>query len=57
MSQEKSVRQVLLATHTGKWPRGRPRTRGRDYISDLAWPRPDVDPAELSEIAVNREVS
>ena len=26
----------LLATPTGKWPRGRPRTKWSDYISDLA---------------------
>jgi len=27
-----------------------------DYISDLAWSRLGVEPAELSEIAENREV-
>jgi len=41
---------------TGKWPRVRPRTRWCDYISDLAWSRLGVEPAELAEIAVDREV-
>jgi len=47
--------QVLLAIPTGKWPRVRPRTRWRDCISDLAWFRLGVEPAELSKIAVERE--
>jgi len=37
-------------------PDGHPRTRWRDYISDLAWSRVGVEPAELSEIAVDPEV-
>jgi len=41
---------------TEKQPRGRPRTRWCDYISDLAWSQIHVEPAELSEIAENREV-
>ena len=44
----------LQSTPTGKRPRGRPRWR--DYISDLAWSRLGMEPAELSEIAVDREV-
>ena len=36
--------------------RGHPRPRCSDYISDLAWSRLGVEPAELSEIAVDREV-
>jgi len=31
-------------------------TRWRDNISDLAWSRLGVEPAEISEIAVDREV-
>jgi len=50
-------RQVLLATPTGKRPIVRPRTRWSDYISDHAWSRLGVEPAELSEIAVHREAS
>ena len=48
--------RVLLATPAGKRLRGCPRTRWRDYISELAWSRLGVEPAELSEIAVDREV-
>jgi len=46
----------LQSTPTGKWSGFRPRTRWRDYISDLARSRLGVEPAELSEIAVDREV-
>ena len=49
--------QVLLALPTGKRLRVRPRTRWSDYISDFSWSRLSVEPAELSEIAVDREVS
>jgi len=41
---------VLQSTRTGKRP------RWRDYISDIAWSRLGVETAELSEIAVDREV-
>jgi len=44
----------LQSTPTRKQPRGCPRWR--DYIFDLAWSGLDVDPAELCEIAVDREV-
>ena len=56
MSQERLSRQALLAKPSGKRPRGRPRPRWSNYISDLAWSRLGVEPAELSEIAVDREV-
>jgi len=46
----------LQSTLTGKRPRGCPMTRCSDYISDLAWSRFGVETAELSEIAVDREV-
>ena len=53
---QKLVRQVLLIKPTAKRPKCRPCTRWRDYISDLAWYRLGVESAELSEIAVDREV-
>jgi len=56
MAQDKLPRQVLLASATRKRTRGRPWTRWSDYISDLAWYRLGVEPAELFEIAVDREV-
>ena len=45
-------REVFLARPTGRRPRGRPRTRWRDYISSLAWERL----AELADVAGEREV-
>jgi len=50
------VRQALLAKPTGKRPRCRPTPRWNNCISDLAWSRLGVEPAELFEIAVDREV-
>ena len=56
MLQGGLARWVLLAKPAGKRPKGRPRTRWCDYISDLAWSRLGVEPAELSEVAENRDV-
>jgi len=56
MTQERLERHFLQATLTGKRPRGRPRTNGRDCISDLALSRLGVESAERSVIAENREV-
>jgi len=50
MTQERLGRHVLLATPTEKWPRGWPRTRWCDDISDFAWSRLSVDPAELKPV-------
>jgi len=47
---------VQLAKPTEKRFRGHPRPRCSEYISDLAWSRLGVEPAELSEIFVDREV-
>ncbi|KAI3354170.1 hypothetical protein L3Q82_018712 [Scortum barcoo] len=41
---------------TGRRPRGRPRTRWRDYVSQLAWERLGVPPEELEEVSGVREV-
>ncbi|MEJ4846145.1 hypothetical protein SKA08_15585, partial [Enterococcus faecium] len=48
--------EVFRACPTGRRPRGRPRTRWRDYISRLAWERLGVPPAKLEEVAMEREV-
>ena len=37
ISQESLASQFLLAIPTGKWTRGRWRTRWSDYISELVW--------------------
>jgi len=50
----KSIR--LHSAPTGKQPKVCLRTKWRDYISDLAWSRLGVEPAELSEISVDRNV-
>ncbi|KAK3507209.1 hypothetical protein QTP70_010211 [Hemibagrus guttatus] len=46
--------EVFWACPTGKRPRGRPRTRWRDYVSRLAWERLGVPPEELEEVARER---
>ncbi|KAI3361979.1 hypothetical protein L3Q82_012326, partial [Scortum barcoo] len=35
----------------GGGPRGRPRTRWRDYVSRLAWERLGIPPEELEEVS------
>ncbi|KAK3519395.1 hypothetical protein QTP70_027532 [Hemibagrus guttatus] len=49
--------EVFRACPTGKRPRGRPRTRWRDYVFRLAWERLGVPPEELEEVAREREIS
>jgi len=56
MPQERLVRQVLLARPMAERRRGLPRPKWNDRISELAWSRLGVEPTELSEIAVDREV-
>jgi hypothetical protein len=48
--------EVFRARPTGRRPRGRPRTRWRDYVSRLAWERLGVPREELDEVAGEREV-
>ena len=48
--------EVFRARPTGRRPRGRPRTRWRDYISQLAWERLGIPPEELVEVAGERTV-
>ncbi|XDV53670.1 hypothetical protein PO909_022108 [Leuciscus waleckii] len=48
--------KVFRARPTGRRPRGRPRTRWRDYVSRLAWERLGVPPEELEEVSREREV-
>ena len=44
--------EVFRAHPTGRRPRGRPRTRWRDYISLLAWERLGIPQEELESVAV-----
>ncbi|TWW69186.1 R2DM Retrovirus-related Pol polyprotein from type II retrotransposable element, partial [Takifugu flavidus] len=48
--------EVFRTCPTGRRPRGRPRSRWRDYISGLAWERLGVSPEELMEVAGERAV-
>ena len=48
--------EVFLARPTGRRPRGRPRTRWRDYISSLAWECLWIPQAELANVVGKREV-
>ncbi|KAL3973669.1 phosphorylated adapter RNA export protein [Sarotherodon galilaeus] len=48
--------RVFRACPTGRRPRGRPRTRWRDYMSRLAWECLGVPPDKLEEVAGEREV-
>jgi len=50
------AREVLLTKPTGKRPRGLSRPRWSNYTSDHAWSHLGVEPAELSDIAVDRGV-
>ncbi|KAK7885922.1 hypothetical protein WMY93_025543 [Mugilogobius chulae] len=47
--------EVFRACPTGRRPRGRPRTRWRDYVSGLSWERLGILPEELEEVCVDRE--
>ncbi|KAK3549306.1 hypothetical protein QTP70_034533, partial [Hemibagrus guttatus] len=47
--------EVFRACPTGKRPRGRPRTRWRDYVFRLAWEHLGVPPEELEEVSGERE--
>ncbi|KAK3522666.1 hypothetical protein QTP86_029134 [Hemibagrus guttatus] len=48
--------EVFRECPTGKRPRGRPRTRWRDYVSRLAWERLSFPPEELEEVSGEREL-
>ena len=56
MSQEITAKQLLFSTPNGRRPRGRPRTRWRDYIEDLGWSRLEIPPEELPPIAEDRDL-
>ena len=48
--------EVFRARPTGRRPRGRPRTRWRDYVSQLAWEHIRTPRKELDKVAGEREV-
>ena len=55
MSHERTAKQLMDALPHGKKPRGRPRTRWRNYVKDLAWSRLGIPPAKLPLVAEDRD--
>jgi len=55
MPYDRLVRSVFEAVPTGKRPRGRPRTRWREYMAGLCWERLGVPWAEVPRVASDRE--
>ena len=51
MSHERTAKQLIDALSSGKSPRGRPRTRWRNYVRNLAWSRLGIPPAKLLLVA------
>ena len=56
MPLERLPRKVLEACPTRRRPRGRPRTRWRDYIDSLALDRLRIPQEEVANVAREREV-
>ena len=54
MSQERTAKKLLCSTPIDRRPRGRPRTRWRDYVEDLSWSRPGIPAEHLSFVAEDR---
>ena len=55
MPLERLPGKVLEARPTGRRPRGRPRTRWRDYIDSLALERLGILQEEVDDVAWERE--
>ena len=55
MSQERTAKKLLCSTPIGRRPRGRPRTRWRDYVEDLSWSRLGIPAEHLSFVAEDRD--
>ena len=53
MSQERTVKKLVCLTPIGRRPRGRPRTRWRDYV-DLSWSRLGIPAEHASFVAEDR---
>ena len=55
MSQERTAKKLLCSTPIGRRPRGRLRTRWRDYVEDLSWSRLRIPAEHLSFVAEDRD--
>ena len=54
VSQERTAKKLLCLTAIGQRPRGRSRTRWRDY-EDLSWSRLGIPAEHLFFVAENRD--
>ena len=54
MSQERTAKKLLCSTPIGLRPRGRPRTRWRDYV-DVSWSRLGIPAEHLSFVVEDRD--
>ena len=55
MVQERTAKKLFCSTPIGRRPRGRPRTRWRDYVKDLSWSRLGIPAEHLSFVAKDRD--
>ena len=55
MPLERTAKKLLCSTPIGRRPRGRPRTRWRDYVEDLSWSRLGIPAEHLSFVAEDRD--
>ena len=55
MSQERTAIKPLCLTAIGRRPRGRPRTRRRDYVEDLNWSCLGIPAEHLSFVAEDQD--
>ena len=56
MFQERTAKKLqLCSTPIGRKPRGRSRTRWRDYVEDLSWSRLGIPAEHLSFVAEDRD--
>ena len=51
MFQKRIAKKLLCSTPIGRRPRGRPRTRWRDYVENLSWSRLSIPAEHLSFVA------
>ena len=54
ISQGRTAKKLLCPTPIGRWPRGRPRTRWRDYL-DLSWSRLGIPAEQMSFVEEDRD--
>ena len=53
--QERAAKKLFYLTPIGRRPKGRPRTRLRDYVQNLSWSRLCTPPEHLPFAAEDRD--